>query len=104
MRAPRLIRLDDVAPQRWRNGGGWTRELLALPGAVDWRVRVSVADIEADGPFSSFPGVQRTFAVLEGAGVELTIDGRAHRVDPASDALQFAGSAATHCRLLNGPT
>lgn len=104
MMGPRLVRLDDVAPQRWRNGGGWTRELLALPDATDWRLRVSVADVEADGPFSPFPGVQRSFAVLEGAGVELTVDGRVFRVDTASDALHFAGAATTVCRLLGGPT
>ena len=58
-------------PQPWRNGGGVTRELLAWPDGGDWRVRVSVADIDADGPFSAFPGVERWFAVLEGAGVAL---------------------------------
>jgi environmental stress-induced protein Ves len=40
----------------WKNGGGVTRELLAWPGGGDWQVRISVAEIEADGPFSSFPG------------------------------------------------
>jgi hypothetical protein len=100
----RVIRVDDVPPQRWRNGGGWTRELLVAPDGGDWRVRVSVADIESDGPFSSFPGVQRFFAVLQGAGVELTIDGRAHRVQRENEALKFAGGATTDCRLLAGPT
>ena len=100
----RMIRLADTPPQRWRNGGGRTRELLALPGPDDWRVRVSVADIESDGPFSSFPGVQRFFCVLQGAGVELTIDGRSMRVTPADAAVQFAGEAKTTCRMLDGPT
>jgi hypothetical protein len=104
MSTPRVIRVDDVPPQRWRNGGGWTRELLAWPTADDWRVRVSVADIESDGPFSSFPGVQRFFAVLEGAGVELTVDGRPQQVMPDGSVAQFAGGATTHCRLLSGPT
>jgi environmental stress-induced protein Ves len=100
----RLVRFDQVAPQRWRNGGGWTRELLAWPSPQDWRARVSVADIEADGPFSSFPGVQRFFAVLQGAGVELTIDGATRRVGRDDVAVNFAGAAATTCRLLEGPT
>ena len=104
MSAARLIRVDATPPQRWRNGGGWTRELLVWPTAADWRVRVSVADIEADGPFSSFPGVRRFFAVLEGAGVELTIDGELHHVRGADAALQFAGDATTNCCLLQGPT
>jgi environmental stress-induced protein Ves len=96
--------LDGVAAQRWRNGGGWTRELLAEPAGDHWRVRVSVAEIEADGPFSSFPGVQRHFAVLEGAGVALTVDGTTHRVTRDSGPVSFAGEATTTCRLLGGPT
>ena len=104
MSVARVIRVDDVPPQRWRNGGGWTRELLAWPSANDWRVRVSVADIESDGPFSSFPGVQRFFAVLEGAGVELTVDGRPQQVRPDGAVAHFSGDATTQCRLLGGPT
>jgi environmental stress-induced protein Ves len=101
---PRLVRVDETPRQRWRNGGGWTRELLAWPGAEDWRVRISVADIESDGPFSSFPGVGRFFAVLEGAGVELSVDGKLSRVLRDSAAIAFKGDATTTCRLLDGPT
>jgi len=72
----RLIRVADVPRQRWRNGGGWTRELLAAPDPQAWQLRVSVADIECDGAFSMYPGVVRWFAVLQGEGVALTIDGR----------------------------
>ena len=98
------IRADDIAPQAWRNGGGTTRELLARPSSGDWRVRVSVADIESDGPFSLHAGVHRWFAVLKGAGVELTIDGRTQRVTRNDGPLDFDGAATTHCRLLDGPT
>ena len=91
-------------PQPWRNGGGVTRELLAWPDARDWRVRVSVADIEADGPFSAFPGVQRWFAVLKGAGVALCIDGAAQRLTRSDAPFAFDGAAQPTCRLLDGPT
>jgi hypothetical protein len=100
----RTIRFDEVAPQRWRNGGGSTRELLAWPRADAWRLRVSVADVEADGPFSSFPGVERWFAVLDGHGVELTVGGTAHRLAAGSAPLHFSGEAPATCRLLDGPT
>ena len=62
-----------IAKTPWKNGGGVTRELLTWPVADDWRVRVSIADVERDGRFSSFPGVRRWFAVLEGEGVRLRI-------------------------------
>jgi len=100
----RLVRSIDVPPQRWRNGGGTTRELLAWPDALAWQVRVSVADIEADGPFSSYPGVQRWFTVLQGAGVELTIGDALHRLARGDAPLCFAGELPTACRLLDGPT
>jgi hypothetical protein len=100
----RHIRVDEVAPQRWRNDGGLTRELLAWPRADAWRLRVSVADVEADGPFSSFPGVERWFAVLDGNGVELTIGGTVHRLTADGAPLHFGGGATTACRLLDGPT
>ena len=71
-----LIRLNEVAPVPWRNGGGVTRELLAWPSPDDWALRISVAEVERDGPFSQYPGVQRWFAVLSGGGVRLTVAGQ----------------------------
>ena len=100
-----VVRSDDVAAQPWRNGGGATRELLARPAGDAWRVRVSVAEVAADGPFSSFPGVTRWFAVLEGRGVELTVDGR--RASLHGERRRRSPSPArptTICRLLDGPT
>ena len=98
------IRLDAVTPQRWRNGGGWTRELFASPPGADRRVRVSVAEVEADGPFSVFPGVQRWFCVLSGGGVELTVDARALLLKVGDAPVGFDGGAPTNCRLIDGPT
>ena len=101
---PRLVALDDTPPQPWRNGGGVTRELLASPAGERWQVRVSVADIEADGPFSTFAGVRRWFAVLEGDGVALAIDGAEQLRRAGDPPLQFSGAAAVTCRLLHGPS
>jgi environmental stress-induced protein Ves len=99
-----LVRIDEVMRQPWRNSGGRTRELLAWPESSNWAFRISVADIEADGAFSIFPGVQRWFAVLEGAGVELTIDGFPKRLTRNAAPLRFSGASVTTCRLLDGPT
>jgi environmental stress-induced protein Ves len=103
---PRLVHCLDVPAQHWRNGGGLTRELLAWPdpAADAWQVRVSVADVDADGPFSTYPGVQRWFTVLKGAGVELTVGGDVHRLKRGDPPLCFAGDAPTRCRLLDGST
>lgn len=103
-----LIAADSVLPQPWRNGGGQTRELLAWPTALDWKLRISRADIHANGPFSAFPGIERWFTVLQGAGVALAFD-QGHlpatvRLGSADGPLRFDGASAPACRLLDGPT
>lgn len=109
--SPQVHRLADAQVQAWRNGGGMTRELLTeprsghtAPSPTDWRWRVSIADITADGPFSAFPGVQRWFAVVEGAGVQLTMNGSTHQQLAGDAPLNFDGNAAPACHLINGPT
>lgn len=100
----RLVQLAGVPQQPWRNGGGTTRELLAWPSGQAWALRVSVAHIGRDGPFSAYPGVDRWFAVLEGAGVELTWQGHVAHVTRESAPLRFDGGEGPVCRLLAGPT
>lgn len=95
-----IISADQVAPQRWKNNGGWTRELLAWPHPAQWALRISVADIEADGPFSAFEGVQRWFAVLTGRGVRLYD----YELHPESEILSFDGGLAPDCELVDGAT
>lgn len=104
MSALHLVHLHDVAPEPWRNGGGHTREVLAWPRRDAWRLRVSVAAIEADGPFSSFAGVQRWFAVLTGAGVRLTLPRGTVVLGPHDEPIAFDGEDAPACHLLEGPT
>ena len=103
-----LVRCDAVEAQPWRNGGGLTRELLAWPssgkGDGGWALRISVADIHADGPFSAFTGMDRWFAVLEGAGVMLVLPEGKRCVQAGDAPLAFRGEAAPHCELLDGPT
>jgi uncharacterized protein len=77
---------------------------LASPANADWLLRVSVADITQDGPFSPYPGVHRAFAVLEGAGVVLQWPEGGRMLGPEDEALHFAGEAAPGCRLVSGPT
>ena len=94
------ISANDLEPQRWKNQGGWTRELLAWPHPADWIVRVSVADIEAEGPFSAFPGVQRWIGVLKGHGIRLYD----FELCVGDELLSFDGSMGPDCELIKGPT
>jgi len=103
-----MIRRFDVADlpvSPWRNGGGETREIAAWPpfgepDAFDWRV--SVATIAASGPFSVFPGIDRTIMLIEGDGVQLRADDLAHRLDTPCEPFAFSGDLAMHCILLGG--
>ncbi len=113
--SPGRVHLGDIVPAPWRNGGGSTRELLRWPqrppgprphetGGEDWALRVSVAEIDRDGPFSPYPGIERWFAVLEGAGVWLALPGGERRLIRGDAPLHFTGEQAPGCRLAQGPT
>jgi environmental stress-induced protein Ves len=61
--------------QPWKNGLGVSRIIASDPpgagyDAVLWQV--GSTEITADCPFSSLPGLDRLFMVIERAGVELT--------------------------------
>ena len=103
---PAIIRLDEITPQPWRNGGGHTRELLRLHGAnhSTWQCRISVADIESDGPFSAFDDVERWFAVVEGAGVVLRFASRETTLLKSSPPFCFDGGTPPDCQLIHGAT
>lgn len=103
MNTAHTITVDSAPVTPWRNGGGVTRELLAWPDPADWRLRVSVADIAADGPFSAFPGVRRWFTPLSGEGVVLDFPDQSLALRPGDAPLAFDGAAAPGCRLMGGP-
>lgn len=98
------LRLDRVPPVPWRNHGGSTQVLLALPQADDWRWRVSVARIERDGDFSAYPGVDRWIAVVDGHGLVLRAGERRLLLERGGPPAHFDGGVAPHAELSEGPT
>jgi environmental stress-induced protein Ves len=77
----RVIRKTSFTAVPWKNGGGITHEVLRVPPTGDaFRWRVSVAEIDASGPFSDFADYNRKMVLLRGAGVRLTFDGREQTV------------------------
>ena len=103
---PQFLRAADRVAAPWKNSRGWTREIAAFPpgadlDSFDWRV--SMATVDAGGPFSSFPGVDRMLAVLDGR-LALTIDGRAPiELGPDTAPLTFAGDVPVEADVLAGP-
>lgn len=98
-------RAADYPRMPWRNGGGTTQEVACNPGgstaSFDWRL--SIADVAQDGGFSSFAGYQRIITVLEGRGIQLTVDDNPQAPLAPRQAYAFAGDAQVQCRLLDGP-
>lgn len=99
----RVIRPSEYRDMPWKNGGGVTTQILASPpsGAFDWRV--SIATVNADGPFSSFTGYERHIMTLSGEGMALDIEGRGKFILEPLRPFSFSGDAKVHGSLLQGP-
>ncbi|ANN80221.1 hypothetical protein BAU07_04155 [Bordetella flabilis] len=105
--APRGFRLADVPPQPWKNGGGVTREIACWPpgaGLDDFLWRISVARIDAGGPFSRFPDVDRVIMLLDGPGVVLRGDIATgmHALTQPLAPYAFPGDVGIDCILQGG--
>ncbi|VXB31281.1 Uncharacterized 21.2 kDa protein in hutC 3'region [Pseudomonas sp. 8AS] len=90
----------------WKNGGGITCELAICPAGAsleDFAWRISCAQVASGGPFSPFAGVDRSLAVLAGAGLQLCLDGQPRQLRPADPPLAFAGEDQVSAELLAGP-
>jgi uncharacterized protein len=101
---PTILRASNHRRMRWANGGGWTTEIIAWPKIEKWEWRVTVADVKRSGPFSVFPEVDRTIALLRGAGFTLTIaDQMSTTISRTYDPFSFSGDEQTACVLVDGP-
>lgn len=72
-----LIRYQDCPSTPWKNGGGSTKQLLISPATADlteFDYRLSITSIGSNRYFSLFHGIDRQLVILEGDGVELSID------------------------------
>jgi environmental stress-induced protein Ves len=103
----RIIRAADYKTMPWKNGGGSTTEIAVSPegaslGDFDWRI--SMAHVGADGPFSSFPGIDRTLSVISGNGIRLAFgDGETVALDRLSAPFAFAADRAVDGVLVDEP-
>jgi environmental stress-induced protein Ves len=101
----RVIRASSYQRVRWKNGLGWTREILRSPDQDDWDWRLSIAEIEQDTPFSRFERVNREIVLLSGNGLRLDFDDGSEQVlSPPHDRVRFAGERGVAGRLVDGPT
>lgn len=87
----------------WANGSGVTTVILREPDDADWRIRVSVAMVEQEGPFSELPGTRRTLIPLD-APMVFRFPGGPELAGARFHALQFDGSPAPMGILPEGAT
>jgi environmental stress-induced protein Ves len=100
-----IIRKSSLAATPWKNGGGITYEAIRVPASAQpflWRV--SIAHIEAAGPFSDFAGYHRAMVLLRGEGMALHFaNGERKVLRQIGELAQFDGALAANCELLGGP-
>jgi uncharacterized protein len=56
----------------WVNGLGQTTELLREDGPGGLHLRLSIATVAEDDPFSLFPGIDRVLTVISGPGFQIS--------------------------------
>ena len=102
-----IRRREEHRRMPWKNGLGVTEEIAIAPeGATladPFLWRLSSALVRADGPFSLFPGYDRTLVVVDGAGMTLDVDGKRATLDRLGDPFVFPGEAPVTSTLSGGP-
>lgn len=94
---------DSFRSMPWANGKGVTLELLRLDGPQGMIFRLSRAQVVEDGPFSLFPGIERSLTVLTGPGFALRgegIDLQARPLEPVA----FPGDVPIRAEGVTGPS
>lgn len=87
----------DFLRMPWKNGGGETCQIAVWPPGAnldnfDWRI--TSATVSCSGPFSPFPGIDRSLAVLTGGELRLQVEGEPIVMTAASPPLVFGGDAS----------
>lgn len=100
-----ILKNDDFKVMPWKNGGGISIELYKIPHSSDsdrFYFRLSVANVEMDGPFSLFPGIDRSLVCLSGNGFRLNFNDHVKILSPL-DMIDFKGEEKIFCELVQGP-
>lgn len=102
----KILRAQDHTRMPWKNGKGETIQIGIHPedaSLEDFDWRVSIATVDSDGPFSQFPGIDRTISILTGEGIVLSVADR----DPArltqnSAPFAFPADVTSSATLIGG--
>lgn len=100
----RHLKNTDYRSMPWKNGLGVTTEILIYPAVsslenFDWRL--STAEITSDAVFSLYPGYDRYLAIIEGKGINLTVDEKISAIE-LNHIIKFSGSSSVSSNLIDG--
>jgi hypothetical protein len=100
-----ILRHGDYPSRPWKNGGGTTSDIVVSPPGsslddFDWRL--SLAQVDRDGPFSRFDDVDRTLVLLSGA---MTLHEPDRRIELVrGEPIAFPGERPIEATLSGGST
>ena len=100
----RILRAQDYREMPWKNGKGATREIATHPEGASldgflWRI--SMAQVNAPGPFSVFHDCDRILCVVRGGPLHLSIAGAEPvRLGMDSPPFHFAADVAAEVTAL----
>lgn len=102
-----LIEWKELEAKPWKNGGGTSRELAIYPansslakGNFAWRL--SAAEVTAQGPFSTFPDMERLLTLTSGEEILLEFPDL-RRTVKSGQVLRFNGEIEVEALLPAGP-
>lgn len=102
----KLLHPHEYRVMPWRNGGGVARQIHAEPSThddhdFDWRA--SIAVVHDDLPFSEYPGVDRSLALLGDGGALMVNNRVAIAMTPDSSPFTFAGEDLVEMAIVDKP-
>ena len=87
----------------WANGRGTSYEIASDRNELgEWTWRLAMAPVNENGPFSRIECVNRSLAVVDGAGMLLSVDRKKLQCLPMQ-VVRFRGDAITEATLKDGP-
>ncbi|MFF1831998.1 HutD family protein [Paenarthrobacter sp. NPDC058040] len=91
-------------PVPWVNGAGVTREIAVKPlsdGSGPFLWRLSLAELDRDGDFSSLPGIDRIFTLASPGPLDLAVSDVLGRIGQG-ESIAFPGEKSVKVWLVGG--
>ena len=95
-----ILRSADYVFMPWQNGLGETREIIREPLTGEFAWRLSMATVGERAGFSTFAGVTRVLAVVEGEALSLTVDDVTTVLRRGGASRRFSGEAPAAAEAL----